>query len=87
MNLTLLGFEVDRVVGEDAGEPLGDLAHCHRRDWPGGDHIHAIDSQLLGLPMTPWTNQSMVRIWSRVSFAPSATFTLPDWSFKGPVNW
>src|ERR1700687_3371708 len=44
MDLTLAGFEIDSVVGQYIRETLGDGAHGHRRDGPGGDLIHAPDS-------------------------------------------
>ncbi len=86
VNLAMPGFKVDGVVGEDAGEALGDRTHGHRRDFPGGDLIVRFRQLPFGLPMTPWTNQSIVRIWSRVILVPFAILTAPDWSFSGPVN-
>src|SRR6266851_1202618 len=78
MDLAAAGLEVHRIVREDPGKALGDRTHGHRRDVPGGD-VNVRDRQLpLGLPMTPWTNQSIVSIWSRVSLVPDGTLTAPD---------
>ena len=40
MDLAVASFEVDSIVGQDAWEALGDRAHGHRRDGPGGGAIH-----------------------------------------------
>jgi len=39
MNFARQGFEVDLVVGQHAGETLGDPPHGHRWNLPSGDHF------------------------------------------------
>src|SRR5690606_24001590 len=75
-------LEVDAVVGDDpAREALGDAGRDDGRDDGRGSR-----GQPFGLPSTPCTNQSIVRISSSVILTPSATRTVPAWSVRGPVN-
>src|SRR5207245_11669456 len=89
VNLALQRLEIDVVVGHHAGELLDDPAQGNRWGGPSGHRVSVArrwGQAPFGFPMTPCTNQSMVRMSVSWSLLPLGTLTAPDWSFSGPAN-
>src|SRR5437763_7969673 len=83
------GLEIDVVVGDHLGKALDDTVQAHRRGRPGGGlpvRRERLAQDPFGFPITPWTNQSIVRMSFKVSFWPAVPSTAPLWSLLGPVN-